>query len=86
MSRRRVGLWVRATVGLILLAGSGFALREYQRSRSVLSLPTATARKGDFLVLVRCRGELSASRSIALSAPRDVPDLQIIWLAPGAAR
>ena len=82
---RRFNLWLRISIGLVLLAGSGFALREFQRSRSVLSLPTAPARKGDFLVLVRCRGELTASRSMALSAPRDVPDLQIIWLAPGGS-
>jgi HlyD family secretion protein len=77
--------WLRAGLGLILLTGSGFALHEYQKSRAVLSLPTATARRGDFLVLVRCRGELSAARSISLSAPRDVPDLQIIWLAPAGS-
>lgn len=47
-----------------------------------MDVPTASARKGEFLVLVRCRGELSARRSIQITAPLDVPDLRIVWLAP----
>jgi len=39
-------------------------------------------RRGEFLVLVRCRGELAAERSIQLTAPVRVSDLQIVWLAP----
>jgi len=31
---------------------------------------------------VRCRGELKARRSVQLTAPVNVPDLQIVWLAP----
>ena len=48
-------------------------------------MPFATARKGEFLVLVRCRGELVARRSEQLTAPLDVPDLQIVWLAPAGS-
>ena len=42
----------------------------------------APARKGDFSVIVRCRGELKARRSKQLNAPVNVPDLRIVWAAP----
>ncbi len=45
-------------------------------------LTVAQVRKGDFLVMVHCRGELKARRSVQLTAPVNVPDLQIVWLAP----
>src|ERR1700689_4496472 len=32
--------------------------------------------------MVHCRGELKARRSVQLTAPVNVPDLQIVWLAP----
>lgn len=83
MSRRsRVGAGIRTGVILLLLAGSVFALREFRLSRHALDLPTAQAHRGDFAILVRCRGELNARRSLQLAAPLDVPDLQIVWLAP----
>jgi hypothetical protein len=46
------------------------------------NLPSAPARKGEFLVIVRCRGDITAQRSMLLHAPLNVPDLRIIWLAP----
>jgi multidrug efflux pump subunit AcrA (membrane-fusion protein) len=82
MTRRRTKYWIRASVLVLLAAGSAFAVREFRRTRTVADLPTAAARKGTFSVLVPCRGELSARRSIQLTAPLDIPDLQIVWLAP----
>ncbi len=79
---KKLRLWIRLSVCLLLVAGSGFAIREYQRTKERAELPVATARKGDFLVMVRCRGELKARRSEQVIAPVDVPDLQIVWLAP----
>ncbi len=79
---KKLRLWIRLSAGLLLVAGSGFAIREYQRTKERAELPVATARKGDFLVMVRCRGELTARRSEQVVAPVDVPDLQIVWLAP----
>src|SRR5258708_16769840 len=52
-----------------------------RRLQAAIRLPVAPARKGDFLVIVRCRGELKARRSVQLTAPVNVPDLQIVWLA-----
>jgi multidrug efflux pump subunit AcrA (membrane-fusion protein) len=44
-------------------------------------LPTAAARKGDFTVIVRARGELKARHSVQVTAPVNVPELRIVWLA-----
>lgn len=77
-------MWLRTGM-LLLLAGSAFAFFKFRHTRTVADLPTAAARQGDFLVMVRCRGELSAYRSVQLSAPLDVPDLQIVWLAPAGS-
>src|SRR5205823_412504 len=55
-----------------------------RRAQAATNLAVAPVRKGDFLVIVRCRGELKARRSVQLTAPVNVPDLQIVWLAtPG---
>ncbi len=83
--RSRARLLLRLGTVLVLLAASGYALREFRHSERIVDLPTAPARKGDFLVIVRCRGQLTARRSVQLTAPLDVPDLQIVWLAPGGS-
>lgn len=83
--RPYVRIWIRAGAILLLLAGSAFAFFKLRHTRAVADLPTAAARQGDFLVMVRCRGELGAHRSVQLSAPLDVPDLQIVWLAPAGS-
>jgi HlyD family secretion protein len=83
MTRRPyLRIWIRASAILLLIAGSAFAFLKFRHTRAAADLPTAAARQGDFLVMVRCRGELGAHRSVQLSAPLDVPDLQIVWLAP----
>jgi HlyD family secretion protein len=67
---------------LLVLAVAGTAVFRMRRVQAATSLPTANARRGEFLVLVRCRGELTAHHSVQISAPVNVPDLQIVWLAP----
>jgi len=79
-------LAVRALIVLLIVTGSGFALRQFKRSRAAADLPVATAKKGEFLVLVRCRGELKARVSEQIEAPLDVADLQIVWAAPGGGQ
>lgn len=67
----------------IIGAASAGAYRLRQIQPTVAGLPVAPARKGDFLVIIRCRGELKAGRSAELYAPV-VPNLRISWLAsPG---
>jgi len=51
-----------------------------RRVQAGASLPVAPVRQGDFLVIVRCRGELTAARSIQIVAPL-VPNLRIVWTA-----
>ena len=77
---------VRTFVFLLLLTVSGYGLHQFRSARTAADLPVATAHKGEFLVLVRCRGELIARRSEQLTAPLDVPDLQIYGRRPRAAR
>jgi len=76
---------LRVAIFLLLIAGSVYGLRQFRRTRAAADLPVATAKKGEFLVLVRCRGELVAKVSEQLTAPLDVQDLQIVWAVPGGA-
>jgi len=67
-----------------LAVGSVFALRHW-RTQAKGNLPTAPVRQGDFAVIVRCRGTAGARRSVQLAAPRNIPDLKIVWQAePGS--
>jgi HlyD family secretion protein len=78
-------------IGLgVVFAVAGLAGVETHRLRQVdaaTSLPMAPARKGDFPVIVRCRGELKACLSVQLTAaPVNVPELRIVRAVPAAAR
>lgn len=70
---------------LLALGALATVYVRYRRSHMVLNIPTAIAHKGTFSVLVHCRGELTASRSVQLISPLDVADLQIVWLAPAGS-
>jgi multidrug efflux pump subunit AcrA (membrane-fusion protein) len=76
--RRLVGIVI---FGLIA-ACSVLGVQRLRRSQATESLPTGPVRKGDFFVVVRCRGELKARRSVQVVAPVNVPELRIVWLAP----
>jgi len=78
MKRKRAFL----VTGAVLVAIAGVVSFRLRNAQAATSLPTATARKGEFLVLVRARGELTARRSVQITAPVNVPDLQIVWMAP----
>ena len=81
--RGRWGGWIFAalTAGAVS-AILFFAVRQTQRVSAKTSGPVAQARKGDFLVIVSCRGDLVAGKSVLIAAPTRVPDLRIIWIAP----
>ncbi|HZL56362.1 MAG TPA: efflux RND transporter periplasmic adaptor subunit [Bryobacteraceae bacterium] len=76
---------IRLLIFLLILTGSVYGWRQFRRTRAAADLPVATAKKGEFLVLVRCRGELLAKVSEQLTAPLDVQDLQIVWAVPGGS-
>ena len=71
---------------LVILAGlvciGAATVYEFRASETGSALPTAAARSGEFLAIVRCRGELRARRSAQIVAPVNVPELRIVWLAP----
>jgi HlyD family secretion protein len=74
---------IRSTaIWLLVLGIIGGASAEVYRLRQAQTVeyPTAPARKGDFSVIVRCRGSLHARRSVPVYAPI-VPQLRIAWLA-----
>ncbi|MCW5982308.1 MAG: HlyD family efflux transporter periplasmic adaptor subunit [Bryobacteraceae bacterium] len=80
--------WRRAIAagcaGLVVAAGAGIYYA--RKARAAGDLVTAPARRGEFLVIVRCRGELQARRSLQITAPTDVPELRIVWLAPPTSK
>lgn len=72
-------------MGVLLVAASAFGFWRERQSRSQTDIPVAQARRGEFLVMVHCRGNLVAGRSVQLAAPVDMQDLQIVWLAPSGS-
>ncbi|HVN06567.1 MAG TPA: hypothetical protein VMT86_19245, partial [Bryobacteraceae bacterium] len=74
--------WIGTAVALVLLVGAAAGVYRLRKVQAAETLPTAPARQGDFSVIVRCRGELKASRSVQITAPVDVPSLRIVWQAP----
>jgi HlyD family secretion protein len=81
-SRAGVRWTVRVGVLILLIGAAAIGWRLTRHSSTAEDLPTATAKRGDFAVIVRCRGDLVAAHKVTLLAPEDVPDLQIVWLAP----
>jgi hypothetical protein len=55
--------------------------QKYRAAQPGAELPVAQAREGEFLAIIRCRGELRAGRSAQIYAPI-VPNLRIAWMAP----
>lgn len=78
---KRKVVWATTLFFTVLILFAGFFLVRLRIAQAATSLPSSPARKGDFLVIVRCRGELKARRSVQIAAPVNVPELRIIWLA-----
>lgn len=78
MKLKRLLKWAGA---LLFSAAAVVAVLRLREVRAATALPTAQVRKGEFLVITRCRGELRARRSVSITAPQNVPDLRIVWLA-----
>ena len=74
----------RTATYLVILGVLGAGAFNFNKLRGVQDqeeLPSAPARKGDFSAIVRCRGELKARNSRQVIAPKNVPELRILWLA-----
>jgi len=78
---KRLRRWLITLLVLGALGGGGFWLFRARRVQAKADLPVATARRGEFQVMIRCRGELISERSVQLSAPMNVPGMQIVWQA-----
>jgi multidrug efflux pump subunit AcrA (membrane-fusion protein) len=63
----------------VLAAGGSYAGYRYT-TKTVVEIPTAKVRRGEFIIAVRARGELRSNNSVILAAPQ-VPDPQITKLA-----
>jgi HlyD family secretion protein len=79
---KRLVVMIRVGAAVIIVAGIVTLWPRVRGAGVVSDVPVATAKQGDFAVLVRCRGSLTAAHKVNLTAPEDVSDLQIIWLAP----
>jgi RND family efflux transporter MFP subunit len=64
---------------LLVLAGGGYAAYHYAAAKPV-EVPTVAARKGEFVLTVRARGEIRSVRSTIITAPQ-VPNPKIVRLA-----
>lgn len=78
---KRLRFWI-VLVLFLGLGGAGIRLLLTRQVLAKADLPSAVARKGEFQVKVRCRGDLIAARSVQLTAPMNVPGMQIAWQAP----
>jgi RND family efflux transporter MFP subunit len=73
---------LRIVPALILIAASYGMLRS---KRTMVNVPTASVVRGEFVDYSQLRGEIEAEKSVVLSAPSNVGDLQIIQLAKNGA-
>lgn len=66
---------------LLLAAGGGaYAAYRYNAESTVVEVPVAKVRRGEFIISVKTRGEIRSVRSEILTAPQ-VPDPRIVRLA-----
>ena len=74
--KRRIITWA-----LLLGAGGGGMYAAYRYTGTTeVEVAVARARRGDFIISVRTRGEIKSTRSMILTAPQ-VPDPRIVKLA-----
>ena len=64
----------------VIAGGGGFAAYRYMNQATVVEVPVAKARRGEFVIAVKVRGEIKSVNSVILTAPQ-VPDLRIVRLA-----
>ena len=79
------GRWVqRVIICVVLVAalGAGWAgFNRLRQTQAANELPVATARQGEFVAIIRCRGDIKAGRTVPIYAPI-VPNLTISWMTP----
>ena len=65
---------------LSVLGAASAGVYRLRQEQTAVNLPVAPARAGEFLVIIRCRGQLKAARSIEIYVPM-VPQPRVAWLA-----
>ncbi len=80
--KHRAKGWISLSVVCLVAGLAGVGTYRMRQVSAATTLPMAPARKGDFAVIVRSRGELKARLSRHVVAPVNVPDLRIVWQAP----
>jgi HlyD family secretion protein len=78
---RRIRFWGMLLLVLLAMGGASAGGYRFRQIQSAVILPVAPARQGDFLVIIRCRGEVKAGRSVQVYTPM-VPNLRIAWMSP----
>jgi HlyD family secretion protein len=76
--------WIRqksTTVVLILVGGGGLLFGAVHYRHRTAPVPTLEVKSGEFLDTLQLRGEVAAIRSVTISAPAKVGDLQILKIA-----
>lgn len=67
-------------VAVLACAGAGYAAFNYNQKGAVVEVPVAKARRGEFTIVVKARGEIRSVNSTTIIAPQ-VPDPRIVKLA-----
>src|SRR5262245_55054124 len=67
------------------LVGTGVYLALRSRGTTKVEVAVGRVRTGEFIDSVKTRGEIKSSNSVTINAPQ-VPDLQIVTLAPSGQR
>jgi HlyD family secretion protein len=74
--RKKILAW---TVGILICGGATYASLRYGGTTEV-EVASARARRGEFVISVRSRGEVRSTKSVVLSAPQ-VPSPRIVKIA-----
>jgi len=74
---KRIAIWTLLIVGGV---GGGYAAYQKLAPKQTVDIPVARARKGEFVISVRARGDLKSVNSVTIAAPQ-VPDPRIVRLA-----
>ncbi|HUP02447.1 MAG TPA: efflux RND transporter periplasmic adaptor subunit [Bryobacteraceae bacterium] len=82
--RGPVFTWAIRLAVVAVLIGAGLGAYRIRNAQARASYPNAQAKKGEFLLLSRCRGSVVASRSVGIYTPL-VPNLRIAWIAPAGS-
>ena len=89
MIRRLQQLWTRrkpVITAAVLIAGTVLLLGAIRYSHRTPAIPTIDVKRGEFLDSFEVRGEITALKSIGITAPAEAGDLQILKLATDGAK